>query len=728
MSAGRRRWAAAAGALGLILATLCAGPVRAADTPSPAPEATAPVPPTGRVTLAVLSQKPVAPKGNDTVILRGTLGNGRAEELRRARLELRVGTAPVPTRSELASIANAQVPIAPGAPAPDTAALPAPNTRVVRAAGAGLPAAITAGTNPGWELSVPVRRLALPGNGVYVIQVVAYERTGTEPVAQVPIAQVTSFLSYLPDLEAYAPTRVSWLWPLAAVPDRDARGVFTDTGLASQLAPSGRLHELATAPGALPVTWLLDPDLLSSADALGAPHEVRNGRKVSEADAIPAALTWLTDLRTTLEGQPVAAFPYADPDVVALGRFRTSTLLTDALERARTSTTTLLGQESDTSLAWPADGAADRATLARLFQADVRTIVLRSDALLVDAPATYTPTGRARFSDGDARMEVLVADAGLADALAGELRTPGASAAARARFLAETALITLERPNQARTVLVTPPRRWDPPAGWAASLLRASTKVPWLRTVPLSTLSKIPPAPEYDGADSAYSEQIEARELSRPHLAGIRAGSRAANDLARVLARPDALMGRYSAALLRATSTAWREQGGPGRAYLDDVLATIRADQGSVRIIGRSLITLSSNRGTLPLTVSNQLGQGNGALDPRDLAVRVRPILRPQVGSRLKVSDSEMLTVGAGRKATVRVEIEATANGITRVDAALLDAQDRSFGAAVELKVNVTSYGSFGMVLVVITGSGLLLAAVLRNVRRFRRARAEAHT
>ncbi|MGQ0625319.1 MAG: DUF6049 family protein [Sporichthyaceae bacterium] len=722
MSSARRRWAAAAGALGVTLAMLAVGlpgggagaGVRAADAPSPAPTTASP---SGRVALTVLSQAPVAPRRKDTLVLRGTLGNDRATDLRGPRLELRVGTAPITTRSELSTIASEQ-----GAADPDPTAAraitPAPDTRVARLTGGTLPATIAAGSSPTWELSAPLRRMDLPSNGVFLVQVLAYDRAGAA------LAQVSTFVAYLPDPKSYAPTRVSWLWPLAATPDRDARGVFTDTALAGQLAPMGRLHELATAPGALPVTWLLDADLLSSADALGSAHEVRAGRKVKESDAIPEARRWLSELQSALQGAPVAAFPYGDPDVAALGKTG-SDLLIGALERARVSTTALLGQESDTSLAWPAGGAADSATLRRLFDAGVRTVVLRSDAFLAPAQPTYTPTGRARVNDAGTRLEVLVADAGLADALAGDLRSPGAAALARARFLAETALITLERPNQARTVLVTPPRRWDPPPGWAASLLRAGAKAPWIRTVALSTLSRIPPAPEYAGAATAYPEPLAERELPRAQRAGIRVGTRAAADMTRVLARPDALALRYSDALLRAASTSWRELPDRGRAYLDDVLATIRADQGSVRIISRSLITLSSNRGTIPLTVSNQLGQGGGALDARDLAVRVRPILRPQIGSRLKVSDPDLLTIGAGRKATVRIEAEATANGITRVDMALLDSEGQNFGAPIELRVNVTSYGSFGMALVVITGSGLLLAAVLRNVRRIRRARAE---
>ncbi len=129
-------------------------------------------------------------------------------------------------------------------------------------------------------------------------------------------------------------------------------------------------------------------------------------------------------------------------------------------------------------------------------------------------------------------------------------------------------------------------------------------------------------------------------------------------------------------------------------------------------MIGRDLVTLSSTRGTIPLTVSNELGQ----------AIRVQPVLRPRVDSRLKVENPALLTIGAGRKTTVKVPAEAASNGITQVDVQLLDATGEPFGETTQLRVNVTSFGKVGLIVLIAAGSVLFGTAILRNVRRIRNA------
>jgi hypothetical protein len=129
--------------------------------------------------------------------------------------------------------------------------------------------------------------------------------------------------------------------------------------------------------------------------------------------------------------------------------------------------------------------------------------------------------------------------------------------------------------------------------------------------------------------------------------------------------------------------------------------------------MGRSLVSLSSSLGTIPITISNGLSQ----------AVQVRPVIRSLVPGRLRTNAGELLTIPAGRKKSVQIPAEATANGITRVEVALLDAAGNPFTTPIPLRVNVTNYGSVGLI-VVIGGGGLLFAvAVVRNIRRVRAAR-----
>lgn len=689
--------AAAPGAVANSIADAAAGATPRAEPAAAGTRAPAGADP--QVHLELRSLAPAAPKPKGRLTLRGALVNPETTALREVSVALRVSTSPVTNRGDI-------TPIAAG-----TAAARA--GRAVSGGTKAVPGQVFAAEPGEWEIAVPVKALRLGGNGVYVLQLTATGR-GPDDTAVRQLATLTTFLPYLPDQKQYDPTRLSWLWPLASTPARDAHGVFLSEGLGAELAPGGRLADLSAAPGRTPVTWMVDPELLEAAKALGADHEKAvpgEGEDTDGEDGNAVAARWLADLRARLAERPPAALPYADPDLAALAHHGGQGSLARAVARSKSTTAALLPRESDTTVAWPVDGFADAATLGMLRRTGANTVVLSSAALVPAQERTYTPTGRARVDADGKPLEVLVADQGLADALSGDLRAPGAAALATQRFLADSALITLERPNVSRTVLVTPPRRWNPPAGWSANLLAATGAAPWLRAVGLSALSRTPVPAEYSDVALTYPQAAADAELSRAQIGRMSDGNSSAGDLIRLLARPGELELTYTSAVLGTVSSAWRADRSGGRSYAEGVAETIGADSGLVRVIGRNLVTLSSTRGTIPLTVSNGLKQ----------AIRVQPVLRPRVGSRLTVTNPAMLTIGAGRKATVKVPAEAASNGITQVDIQLLDATGRAFGPTKALKVNVTSFGKVGLIVLVAAGSILFGAALVRNVRRIRR-------
>lgn len=702
MNGGRRRAPAVVTALCLLTSAFAPALAGAAvisagvSAAAPAVRPTAAADQTAKLELNSIS--PASPRPDGRLLLRGALVNPGGAEYRNVQIGLQVSTVPLTSRGDLAAIADGT--------AGERMYRPVPGAT-------SLTGQVTSGRVAGWQVSVPVRSLKLPANGVYVLQVVATGRIG-DATPPGRLATLTTFLPYLPARGQYKPTRLTWLWPLAARPARDAHGVVLAVNPGVELAPGGRLADLAAAPGRVPVTWMIDPELLETAQVMGSEHERQDGRGTTTADPDADAGRWLADLKANLAPaqRPVAALPYADPDVAALAHHGDPAELGRAIARSRSATAAILGRESDTTVAWPLDGLADGKTLGLLRRAGAQTVVLSSSALMLSRERTYTPTGRARVDAEGARLEVLVADQALTDALSGDLTLPGAAALASQRFLAETALITLERPNAPRTVLVAPPRRWAPPIGWAGGLLAATEGTEWVRTVGLSALSQTRVPPEYAGADLTYPQAAAAAELASAQVARMKQASQAAAGLIRLFARPGGLETNYTGALLGTISTAWRGNRGEGRSYALQVAETINADIGDVEVLGRDLVTLSSSQGTIPLTVSNRLGQ----------AIRVRPVLRPRVGSRLTVTNPQLLTIGAGRKTTVKVPAEASANGITQVDVQLVDATGRPFGDTTQLRVNVTSFGKVGLIVLIAAGSVLFGTAILKNIRRFRRA------
>jgi hypothetical protein len=699
----RHRWALPVVLVAVLSPTAAGLPSTPAVAAAPhAPPAAAdPAAAPAEAILALTGLTPSAPKAADRLTVRGTLTNTSGTAWDAVSVRLRLSTRALGNRGEIRQVAAGTAPVR------DT--LPVAGTEVA------LPGAMKPGAGTPWTLSVPIKTLHLPGNGVYLMGIEALAtKAGTATVTSsggpTEVGLVHTFLPYLPKKKQFTPTQVSWLWPLVDKPARDAHGAFPAVAGPSAFAAGGRLADLAKAPGTAPVTWMVDPELLDTAAALSVPHKERTGDKTTTVDGDAAAGTWLAALRAQLAGKPVAALPYADPDVAALTRRNLTDRLAPALALARTTTATLLGRESDTALAWPADGFADEAVLGALRRAGATAAILSSDVVAPSQQLTYTPTGRALVSADGKPLEVLVADQDLADAFAGDLSVPGAATLAAQRFLADTAMLTLERPNAARTILVTPPRRWAPPEGWAADLLKATRAAPWMTMVPLATMSRTLEAPELTNASAVYPAGAPAIELGSVYMRRVRAAADAAAEVTGILARPGGLEVGYRTALLRAVSSYWRENREDGRAYLKALGDTIRADRGKVRVIGRSLVTLSSNHGTIPVTVFNELSQ----------SVQVLPVVRPKVGTRLRITQPAMETIAPGRKATFKVKAEATTNGITQVDIRLRSASGRAFGPTLAVKVNATSYGNLGLLVLGAGTTLLFLAAAVRNVRRIR--------
>jgi hypothetical protein len=713
MTDNGRRPAAVALTVGCLLS---AGLVAATATPAAAAAPTAlaaaaapATPDASPVRVDITRITPQSPKPGDTLTVRGFVTNTGVTTFGTVTVRLRVSPTRLINRTEVRLVAEETPHLREG----------------LAIAGTEHPVTTVLGPHAraGWSITVAVAELSLGGNGVYVVGVEAMGASGSPTGTARPerIGLRKTFLPWLPRPALLAPTRLAWLWPLTARPTRDADGAFVSPsaarGLADAAAAGGRLDTLATVPGSMPVTWLVDPDLLESARALGVEHRIRSGKRVRAAPPDPVAGRWLSGLGRTLAGASVAPLPYGDPDLVALRRHGQASRIADAMERGAAAATAAVGRPVDARLAWPADGAADPATLAALRRSGVSTVVLDSSAVPATAEPTFTPTGRARVATSSGPLEALVADSGLTAALGGNLRDPATATLAGQRFLADTALITLERPLMSRSVLVAPPRYWSPPAGWLAGLFAEVRRAPWLQIVGTQTLQRTAPADGLDDAAVVYPSQAATRELPASYVAAVRGTAREAGLVTAVLGRPDELTQRYDAALLRAQSTAWRANVKAAASYLKILRDDVTAERSKVRVIGRDLVTLSSNSGTIPVTVTNETGH----------PVTVRLRLVPKVPSRLRVAAVEPFRIGAGRKTTIKIPAVAYANGLTPVDVQLQTPDGLAYGPRTSLRVNATNYGSVGLIVVVSAGVLLFVAAVLRNLRRLRRARRRRH-
>ena len=554
--------------------------------------------------------------------------------------------------------------------------------------------------------------VALAGFGVHVVgvEVLASRREGFGRVALERLV-----VPWVPADEEVIPTGYTWLWPLVARPSRLADGTFADDELAAEIAPGGRLARLVEAGVRLGqdggLTWAIDPELVSAvtdmADAEG--YEVRGSDGPVPGSAGSLAVRWLESLRIATNGVPVLALPYGDIDVTAVVRAGLGADLTRAMSTGRTALINALpAADITTTVGWPANGFTSRRSLAALRSADVTSVVLDGRAVPPEVDLSYTPTGRATVATPTGGIAALLAEPGLADRLASRVRDPLMAAH---RLTAETAMIASELPSgPARSVLLMPPRRYDPDPAFLERVASTLEQASWLQPISLAGLAATPP-PEIDRQPLRYPRQQRAAELPRSYLRAIHAMHESVAVFADVLSDPSVYIPRLERAILLVESHWWR-----GRNARANRLARERGDLAELRGLVRvqpGNFTFSSRRGTLALTVANGLDQ----------EVEVSLYLRPQT-TRLRLETVEPAVIGPRSKEQIQVSAVAVAPGPVVVDATLRTPSGAAYDQPVQLRIRITEYGTVAVYITLAAGGVLFLAAGLRVLRRLAGARA----
>jgi hypothetical protein len=678
---------------------LCGGPALAATPKPPAPShghghtskasrdrQPAPRPP---VAVTLGSIRPAGYlRATSTLRVRGQIVNQSESTYQRVSVRLRFRPNPMTSRGELETYADGKGldPPVPGQPRLISTSLPP-------------------GGQQGWSLAITARQMGLHRFGVYPISVEVFSAAGAV------LGHQRTFVTYYPAGTALQQTKVAWVWPLIDQPHRADDLTFVDDHLERLLGPGGRLSDLVAAAKntTTPVSWLIDPSLVDDASRMADTqgYTIKDGKDTANRPQSVAALDWLRGLHGAVTaGDRLIATPYADPDVMALADRRMSKDVKVATqEGARTLAAARLSGATSVA-ALPPDGLADQATLSALVGSGSRTILL-SSAILPDArPETFTPGPLVRKSVAGNEVKLLAYDDTLRKILGADTTEPGGSIVAEQRFLAETAMITGEAPQNPRTIVITPPRRWTPSAAFAKNVLTYTSKVPWLRPVPLSDAENghvsgrtFQPEKDSPGLGKNYLKQVRDLGIRINHFTSI--FQPATSD--------------FTLGIPRAESSAWNGQSSRGKSQrrtlelqLDHSVAQIKVLNDDIRMAGRS--------GRTPITISNGLTRGT---------VIVTLHAYSQNNTRLRVNSVDRtLTLEPGHKDQVTLDMRASANGMAYVNLELLAPDGRAFGGAHVLRVNATGYGRTALLITGVSLAVLFVGVAIRVVRR-RAERAE---
>ncbi|MDX6354246.1 MAG: hypothetical protein QOF98_1149 [Streptomyces sp.] len=677
--------------------------------------------PTGSrtATMTLDSLSPRIPDANGSVTISGTVANKGTVKITDAHIGVRLGTGgPLATRSAMQAVTarTAYDSDVDGAADINGQTVDVPS--------------IPAGLSATFSLKVPVSALDLGNTGVYQLSVTLDGQTSVEPWQHV-LGIGRTFLPWYESGESAKPTQISYLWPLTDKPHIAARGdtdsqqspIFLDDDLAAELQPAGRLYQLVELAKDLPVTWVVDPDLLATVEAMTKGYRVAGpGGDVTRTTAgtgSSAAKDWLNALRTAVTGAQVIALPFGDTDIASLAHQGSAVQgsvahIKTATDLGKTTTDTILGVKSTSNVAWPVDGALDPSIVSVAKTGGATRIIARSDTF-ADGSVSYTPSAPRPIGDGTTAM---VADAQLSTAFSGDMLYEATAEAAIQNFVAQTLLITMQAPQKQRDLLVAPQRM--PTVSQAQAMAEAIGEIdssPWAQVVTFDEAAKAatdPKAGHTVPSASSYPSSLKKQELPAEAFLELRETQIHLNEFVTILTIKDRVTVPFRNSGLRAMSTGWRGDTAGAEDFRNAIGLYLTDLINAVHILDKSNLTLSGRSGTIPVTVKNDLGQPITGLVLR---------LASNTNIRLEIKNPDQpISIDGGHTRTLKFQTTASANGKVGISAQLYTTDGATYGQGIGFDVNVTKVTDLVMLII---AAGLLLL-VLAGVRIYRQRKKQA--
>ncbi len=669
------------------------------------------------VSLVITSVTPAYATTGQTVTVSGSITNTSAAAISGISVRLRSASVPFESRDELQEYASGSDPQADGY-------VPGAMTR--------RPIRLSAGQSRSWSVALPVKRAGITAFGVYPLAAEADSASGT------PLAGGTSrtFLPFWPTKRRQPrPMRqeIAWILPIIAQPLQGPCPVPTllNNSLAASLAPGGRLSSLLAAGQAASasthLTWAIDPSLLATAQAMSSPYQVGGNPDCltgySRLPASHAAAAWLARLKLATAGQGVFVTPYADVDIAALTRESLDGDLISAFAQGRSAAGSILRRNFIprpagaaaasplAGLAWPANGLASRTMLGVLAANKVTAVILDSSTMSPAAGDFAAASAVTSVPDGvNGEMRVLLADDTITQLLASAnapSEPAGTSVAVRQRFLAETAMIAAEAPNSSRSIVVAPPRRWNPPAGLAASLLAETASAPWLKPVSVSQLvtGRLPAG---QPARQPLPGTIKGG-LSWRLLRQVKALDRRIALLDDIRVQPDLPL---SGAVAGLESSAWQGAAGGRQAQvlLNHLSDYVTSQQQGLTITKPLPVTMGGLKGSPLVSISSRL----------NYPVTVRLQVSVPAGAGMIIAPPVLKKpIPPGATVNVKLNVHAATVGSTTIHLVLV-APDGAVlpGTRVAMTIRATQFGTLALIILAAALGVFMITSATRAIRQ----------
>ena len=600
------------------------------------------------------------------------------------------------------------------------------------------------GSSTSYTLSVPRRRLAISGEaGVYWlgVHVLGASDLGRDGVAD------GRARSFIPLMEAGGPaTTLSLVIPVKGKVQRESDGTLSNLeGWHEQLGAEGRLGRLLEFSGTsfdVPLTWVVDPAVLDAAttasndnapmstaptdgeDAGGedpggeataspspspsqTPTDGASGEAPEEepersAGAIESA-DWLQTFRRQAAQHTVLSVPYGDVDVASAIRNDFGELFEEATELS--ATTMKANGVDSTPVVAPPGGYLPNPTLE---QVDPATPVILSDAAFPDSDRAVV--------EAEGGRQVVLTDS--AASAGGPAPTAAHSTLAiRQRVVSEAALHALS-PQRDQQLVVATPETWDPGSTWRIADFFSGLDVDWITTRDIPGV--LADAEFRDGGttqtteSAVYPRSQRRNEVPFPNLVAAEELSETGKVFANLLTRNDTVDEFLGKSALLASSANVRRRPRPAAALARETTRDIRNRMEEVRIDGQPFVVMSSEEGTLAVTIIN------------DLQEPVTVGIDADTGSvNLEIPSPDPVELGPGERATVRLRATSREIGVHSVSLMPITRDGQPLGNETTFSVRSSQVG---LVIWVIMGIGAAVLVIASGIRITKRVRERKST
>ena len=535
-------------------------------------------------------------------------------------------------------------------------------------------------------------------SGVYPLKIDL--RSGIESVAELRTPVI--YLVREPEI----PLGLSWTFvlshPITFAPD----GTFTDPSLELALGPGGRLNgeirsllELAADPAAPPADVAIAPVLLTQLGRMVDGYQVAEegrDRQVPPGEGGSAlAKQALDDLRTIVAAPnvEVTALPFSAPEIPSLYGGGLGRDVVVQLQHGRDVTSTLVGAQIPETILRPPGAALDDTTLRGLAGDGIRTLIVGPSTVdLPEQPLGFA--GPPTTALGDGSLAAVVPEPA-SDALLGSVIDEDPVRAAQV-LLGELATIWQEQPGETRGAALVFGEDATLPGPFFPPIARGVATAPWLAPAAVSGfVATFPPT------DASILASPSFRRFPTTYVASLKQARRRIDTLASMLPDDSLEPDRLETMLLLAEARQFLTATSEGLAFIDAARQSVRATVDDLLLETVDSVTLTSDSGGIPVTVSNE--------GPHSLEFSVQ-----LVSTRIREEPATLVELAPGETETLRLQASLRSTGRFPVRVLMVSPSGRMIGETT-LVVRSTAYNRIALLITI----GAALVLLLLWARRF---------